>query len=172
MAVKPWFRVCASFEEEAEADREYWLQFSPAEKVDHIAQMRVNWAAMNNDPMPASQDYVEFLDALAKHGVRALVVGAYAIAFYAKPRYTEDLDIFVEASQQNAEKIVRALDDFGFGTLGIRAADLTARGEIVQLGFAPNRIDIITNISGVSFAEAWESRVAGTIGVREIFFIV
>lgn len=169
--MKPWLRICSSFEEEAEADREYWQQFSPEERVAHIAQMRVNWAAMNNDPMPASRDYVEFLDVLSKHEVRALVVGAYAIAFYAKPRYTDDLDIFVEASPDNAEKIVRALDEFGFGALGISPTDLSTRGDIVQLGFAPNRIDIITNISGVSFSEAWDGRVAGTLGGRRVFFI-
>lgn len=94
-----WFRRCASFEEEAEADRDFWLQYSPDERVALVEEIRKEWADMTNASQP-SQDQRDFLALLRQHEVRALIVGAHALAFHAKPRYTKDLDIFVEASVQ------------------------------------------------------------------------
>lgn len=168
--MKPWLRICTSFEEEAEADREYWQQFSPTERVALIEQMRQEWAAMTNEPKP-NRDQVDFVKLLAKHCVRALIVGAHALGFHARPRYTKDLDIFVEASPANAAKVVDAISEFGFAELGITADDLAVPGRVIQLGFPPNRIDLMTNISGVTFAEAWEHRVEGTFGEQPVFFI-
>jgi hypothetical protein len=168
--MKPWLRVCTSFEEEAEADREYWQQFSPGERVALIEQMRHEWAAMTDEPKP-NRDQMDFVKLLTKHGVRALIVGAHALGFHARPRYTKDLDIFVEASPENAGRVVDAIGEFGFANLGITADDLAERGRVIQLGFPPNRIDVMTNISGVTFAEAWEHRVEGTLGDQPVFFI-
>jgi hypothetical protein len=145
--MKPWLRICDSFEEEAEADREYWQQFSPTERVALIEQMRHEWAAMSNEPKP-NRDQIDFVKLLAKHGVRALIVGAHALGFHARPRYADDLDIFIAASPTNAKKLIDASG-----------------------GFPPNRIDVMTNISGVTFAEAWEHRVEGTLGDQPVFFI-
>ena len=156
--MKPWLRICTSFEEEAEADREYWQQFSPTERVALIEQMRHEWAAMTNEPKP-NRDQIDFVKLLATHGVRALIVGAHALGFHARPRYTKDLDIFVEASLENAAE------------LGISVDDLAERGRVIQLGFPPNRIDLMTNISGVTFEEAWEHRVDGVFGEQPVFFI-
>lgn len=168
--MKPWLRICESFEEEAEADREYWQQFSPTERVALIEQMRHEWAAMSNEPKP-NRDQIDFVKLLARHGVRALIVGAHALGFHARPRYTKDLDIFIEASPENAGRVVDAIAEFGFADLGITAGDLAERGRVIQLGFPPNRIDVMTNISGVTFAEAWEHRVEGTLGDQPVFFI-
>lgn len=166
-----WFRSCASFEEEAEADREYWQRFSAEERVAQMEELRHHWSQVSSESRPPNRDHVEFLATLARHDVRVLVVGAHALAFHAKPRYTKDLDVFVEASPENATRILAALDEFGFGQIGLTVDDLAERGRIVQLGFEPNRIDVMTNIDGVSFAEAWANRTEGTFGGQSVSFI-
>src|SRR5436309_6200108 len=165
-----WLRRCASFEEEAAADREYWSAFSPDERVALIADLRQEWNAMNGVNEPPSRDFTEFLDLLAQHDVKALIIGAFAVAFHAKPRFTKDLDIFVEATPDNAERLLRAIDAFGFGTLGLTVDDFAPRG-ITQLGYAPNRIDLVTSIDGVTFEDAWASRVAGKYGGVAVWYI-
>lgn len=162
--------MCRSWEEEAEADREFWLRFSREERVGIIDQMRVEWSDMTNAPKPSS-DQIDFLRCLRRQGVRALLVGAHAIAFYAKPRYTKDLDLFIEASEENARRVVAAIEEFGFGALGLQTQDFASPGTIVQLGHEPNRIDIITRISGVTFEEAWAGRVEATYAGEPVCFI-
>lgn len=168
--MEPWVRVCHSWEEEAEADREYWLRFSPEERVGMMDTIRAEWAQMTNESKPA-RDQTDFLACLNRHGVRALVVGAHALAFHAKPRYTKDLDVFVEASEENARRLVSALGEFGFAALGLKVPDFSAEGRIVQLGQEPNRIGIITRISGVTFAEAWANRTEATYAGQRVIFI-
>jgi hypothetical protein len=105
--------------------------------------------------MPLNKDWREFIELLNSNGVDYLVVGALAVAFHGFPRYTGDLDLLVRPTEDNAERVLRALSEFGFGKLGIQAADLSSPGVVVQLGVVPNRIDLLTAISGVSFEEAW-----------------
>jgi Nucleotidyl transferase AbiEii toxin, Type IV TA system len=106
----------------------------------------------------------------AKH-VRAVVVGGHALAFHGHPRFTKDLDVFVDFSPENAQRILEALQDFGFGSVGLTAEDFSSPGRIVQLGVAPNRIDLMTAIDGVSFEEAWAGRVAGHFGKQPVAYI-
>jgi hypothetical protein len=80
------------------------------------------------------------------------------VAFHGYPRYTADLDLLVRPTEENAHRTLRALSEFGFGKLGIQAADLCSPGMVVQLGVKPNRIDLLTAISGVTFEEAWATR--------------
>jgi hypothetical protein len=108
---------------------------------------------------------------LSRRNVRALVVGAHAVAFHAKPRFTKDFDLFVEADVENAERLLAALADFGFGALGLTREDFATAGRVVQLGVAPSRIDIATAIDGVSFEEAWAGRVAGSYGSTPVWYI-
>jgi predicted nucleotidyltransferase len=118
-----------------------------------------------------TKDFEELLDAFLRHEVRFVIVGAHALAHHAKPRYTKDLDLFVEPSAENARHIVAALDEFGFGSLGITSADFERPGLILQLGAPPNRVDLMTSIDGVSFVEAWHSRVEGAYGSVRVPFI-
>ena len=104
-------------------------------------------------------DLREFIVLLNSHKVEYLVVGGHAVAFHGHPRYTGDIDFFIRTAPANARRILAVLDDFGFGDLGISERDLLERGRIVQLGQPPNRIDILTSISGVDFDSAWEARV-------------
>jgi hypothetical protein len=93
------------------------------------------------------------------------------VAFHGHPRFTGDIDFFIRATGENAERVLQALDAFGFGSLGIKAADLTEPGQVVQLGRPPNRIDILTSISGVDFDSAWPSRVPADLDGHAVNFI-
>jgi hypothetical protein len=126
---------------------------------------------MGANDVVTQKDFEDLFACLMRHGVKALVVGAHAVAFHAKPRYTKDVDVLVEPAPENAERLVAALEEFGFGGIGLTPHDFTREGRIVQLGFPPSRIDLITSISGVTFAEAWAGRVAGTYGSAEVMYI-
>jgi hypothetical protein len=121
--------------------------------------------------MKVEKDYEEFLRLLNKNRVKYCIVGAYAVAFYAKPRYTKDIDILVEPSPQNAEKIMAALTDFGFGSLAIAAGDFTTEGNIIQLGYEPLRIDILTSLEGLRFKDIWKNKAIGSYGAENVYFI-
>ena len=110
--------------------------------------------------MTLSKDLREFVELLNSHDVRYLIVGGYAVAYHGHPRTTGDIDFFVEVSEENAQKLCAVLDAFGFAALGLTKQDFLEPGTIVQLGYPPNRIDLVNAISGVAFAEAWERRVS------------
>ncbi|MEM7587980.1 MAG: hypothetical protein AAF560_31615 [Acidobacteriota bacterium] len=119
----------------------------------------------------ANRDFEELFACLSSRSVRALVVGAHAVAYHAKPRYTKDVDIFVEPSVRNAERLLLALGDFGFGSLDLTVDDFSSPGKIIQLGYEPNRVDFITSIGSVSFEQAWTGRVEGRYGDQSVFFL-
>ncbi|MBI5651210.1 MAG: hypothetical protein HZC40_12310 [Chloroflexi bacterium] len=99
--------------------------------------------------------------------VRYLVVGGYAVAFHGHPRYTKDLDVWIESSPQNAARVVKALQHFGFGSLGLTQSDFSAPDQIIQLGNPPNRIDVLTSLAGVEFAQCYAARVRVIVeGIR------
>lgn len=120
--------------------------------------------------MPLPKDWRAFIESLNSSGVEYLVVGAVALAHHGVPRYTGDLDIFIRSSPENAERLESALRGFGFTALGLKAADFVDSYRVIQLGVAPNRIDLLTGITGVSFNEAWPERVEVELeGVRVNF---
>ena len=121
--------------------------------------------------MNVSKDFEELFACLGARNVKFLVVGGYAFAFHARPRYTKDLDIFVEPVPENARHLLQALDDFGFGSLDLAEDDFTQAGRIVQLGHPPSRIDFLTTLKGVTFEEAWERRVEGRFGEEKVFYL-
>lgn len=104
-------------------------------------------------------DLREFIGLLNSHKVEYLVVGGHAVAFHGHPRFTGDIDFLVRTTPSNVHRVLDVLNAFGFGALGITERDLLEPGRIVQLGHPPNRIDILTSISGVDFDSAWEGRV-------------
>ena len=121
--------------------------------------------------MTLSKDFSEFLQSLNDNGVRYLVIGGYAVAFHGHPRYTKDLDVWVWLDPANAEHVVQALRDFGFASLGLTASDFLELGVVVQLGYPPHRIDMLTSAAGVDFAECYERRVQAVLGELEVPFI-
>lgn len=121
--------------------------------------------------MKTEKDYEEFLELLNKHDIRYCIIGAFALAFHARPRYTKDMDILVEATTDNAKRLLAALREFGFGSLNLSVEDFSSKGNIIQLGYEPVRIDIITSIKGLEFADIWESRIQGPYGKQTVNFI-
>ena len=118
-----------------------------------------------------SSDFEDLLRCLNARGVRAVVVGGHALAFHGRPRFTKDLDVFVEPTPANAGRLMEALSDFGFGDLGLTSEDFDHPGKIVQLGVAPNRIDLLTVLDGLTFEEAWDTRVSGRFGAESVFYV-
>ncbi len=116
-------------------------------------------------------DFKGLLELFNKHKVEYLIVGGYALAFHGAPRVTGDIDLFVRPTSQNAERILAALDEFGFGSLRLSKGDFTTPGVVVQLGVPPVRIDIITRVSGVSWEKADADKVPGRYANTPVFFI-
>ena len=104
-------------------------------------------------------DFKEFIASLNANKARYLVVGGYAVAFHGHPRFTKDLDIWIDRAPANAACLVKALDEFGFAGLGLRDEDFLAPDQIIQLGYPPNRIDLITDLPGVEFAACYATKV-------------
>ncbi|MFZ2602849.1 MAG: hypothetical protein WAX79_02470, partial [Candidatus Omnitrophota bacterium] len=100
--------------------------------------------------MKREKDYEDLLRLFNKHKVRYCIVGAFAVAFYALPRYTKDMDILVNPGIDNGRRIVNALKEFGFKSLKLTEEDFSREGKLVQLGYEPVRVDLITSISGVN----------------------
>lgn len=108
--------------------------------------------------MKLSRDFREFIASLNAHDVRYLVVGGYAVALHGYPRFTKDLDVWLWLEAENAAKAVQALADFGFASLDITADDFLVADQIIQLGYPPNRIDLITTLPGVEFPSCFDQR--------------
>jgi len=106
-----------------------------------------------------NQNFVEMLSALFDAGADYLIVGAHALAAHHQPRATKDLDIWVRASRENAPRVRRAIEIFGMPVDNISVDDLASPGLVLQFGFPPQRIDVMTSVSGVTFDEAWPSRI-------------
>ena len=121
--------------------------------------------------MEVQQDFRELLALFNAHQVDYLIVGAYALAFYWTPRYTGDLDLLIRSDQKNAERVVKALQDFGFGSLNLTAKDFVGADKVIQLGVAPVRIDILTSLSGISWEESFSNRSAGTYADLKVYYI-
>jgi len=121
--------------------------------------------------MVLSPDFREFIQSLNDNGVRYLVVGGYAVAFYGYPRYTKDLDVWIEMSEENARRMVKALDQFGFGSLGLTVEDFLTPDQIIQLGYPPNRIDILTTLPGVEFSDCYPFRTVVDVEGLPVNFI-
>lgn len=110
-------------------------------------------------PVHLNRDFSEFIECCVARKVRFLIVGGYALAAHGHPRFTKDLDVWIWIDEQNATDLLAALDDFGFGSLGLTIADFLDPDVVVQLGYPPQRIDLLTSIDGVTFDECYRNRV-------------
>jgi hypothetical protein len=120
-----------------------------------------------------NEDFRDLLVQFADGGVEFVIVGAYALAFHGAPRASGDIDLFVRPGPANARRVLEALIRFGapLDAAGVTAADFERPGTVYQIGLPPRRIDILTEISGVTFDEAWVSRVTGEVDGRTVSFI-
>lgn len=121
--------------------------------------------------MEIQPDFKELLELFNDRKIEYIIVGSYALAHYGAPRYTGDMDLYVRPSSQNADKIIAALADFGFDSLGLTIADFSSPDKVIQLGMPPVRIDIITSISGVTWEQAFNGKVEGSYGKTKVFFL-
>jgi hypothetical protein len=111
-----------------------------------------------------NSDFRDLLQSLNAAGVRYLIVGGYAVMVHTEPRYTKDLDVWIEADVANAHRLFAALAEFGAPMQDYVAADFTQPDTFFQIGIDPVRIDILTSVPGADFASAWERRVVVDFG--------
>lgn len=121
--------------------------------------------------MNLSADLREFIELLNSRGVEYVIVGAHSLAFHGRPRYTGDLDLLVRPSSANAARLSAVLHEFGFGQSGFKESDFTETGQVIQLGRAPNRIDLLTSISGVATDEALRTKIATQMDGLPVFVL-
>ena len=121
--------------------------------------------------MELDKDFNEFVELFLEHNVRFLIVGGYALAAHGLPRATGDLDAWVWINPENAQNIMRALNAFGFQNLLLTESDFSKENSIIQLGYPPFRIDILTSIDGVAFDQAWEKKVVVELNGMNVPFI-
>jgi hypothetical protein len=121
--------------------------------------------------MELEPDFKEFIQLLNANSVKYLVVGGYAVSAHGFPRYTGDIDFWVKPEMENASLLEKVLSLFGFGSLQIEKSDFLEPDYVIQLGYPPNRIDIMTGISGLTFDECWEKREIRTVENVPINFI-
>lgn len=121
--------------------------------------------------MEVQRDFSELLELFNAHRVDYCIVGGYALAHHGAPRFTGDMDLLVRPDAENATRVMDALTEFGFGSVGLTVDDFAALDRVVQLGYPPVRVDIITSISGVSWPEVAAGSVAGTYGDVPVRYI-
>ena len=109
--------------------------------------------------MELQRDIREFVELLLSEKVDFLLVGGYALAVHGAPRFTEDIDFLIHLSAENADRLIHVIEKFGFGGLEIEKGDFLKPDFVIQLGMAPNRIDILTGIDGLNWEETWESKI-------------
>ncbi|KPL07831.1 hypothetical protein AMJ85_09320 [candidate division BRC1 bacterium SM23_51] len=114
--------------------------------------------------MDVQPDFKELLASFNAHDVAYVIVGGYAVAFHGAPRLTGDMDIFVKPDLTNARRILDALEEFGFGSVGLQTKDFEAADNVVQFGVPPVRVDIMTSVTGVSWDEVYSGRAEGKYG--------
>lgn len=115
-------------------------------------------------------DFSDFISALNQNAVEYLIVGAYDLAFLGYPRYTGDIDIWINPSLANAKALIKAIGDFGLKSLALTDQDILS-GDIIQLGYPPVRIDMLTVLDGLTTDEIWASRQQGSFGTLQVFYL-
>jgi hypothetical protein len=118
-----------------------------------------------------SQDFKEFVELLIKNKVEYLIVGGYAVGVHGHPRYTGDLDIWLNPSEENATKILLCINEFGFSSFNLKIEDLTKEGNVIQLGYPPLRIDLLNKIDGVEFNNCYKNKIIVNIDDILVNFI-
>ena len=121
--------------------------------------------------MEVQKDFREFVELLNEHKVEFIIVGGFALAFHGVPRFTGDIDVFIDSDSDNAKRVMNALIAFGFGSLDLSIEDFQKPDNVIQLGHPPVRIDIVTSISGVSWDEAYSTKEPGLFGDVPVSYI-
>lgn len=163
-------RVYPSIQAHLRDDAAYWAALPAAERVMQVWRLSEEQWRLRGEFRNES-GLVDLLRAFNDHDVRYLIVGAYALGVHGRPRATGDLDVWIDATPGNATRVVRALTEFGAPLVDVSEADFAAPGIVLQMGLPPARIDILTHLTDLAFAEAWPDRVEGTFGPVSVAFI-
>jgi hypothetical protein len=121
--------------------------------------------------MVKNPDFSACIALFNAHSVRYLIIGGHALAVHGHPRYTKDLDIWVERSDENAAHVMAALTDFGFGSIGLTVSDFVGPDRMVQLGYEPSTIDLLTDLEGLDFDPCYARRLTVVVDALELPFI-
>ncbi len=136
--------------------------------IDHL-QSSVK-SPLEIQPVKIHPDFDDFVAALNSNHVQYMIVGSFALAFHGCPRATGDIDFWIRPTSSNAKALLSALHDFGFGQLDISEDDVLS-GNIIQLGFPPVRIDLISKLTGLTAEQVWQSRKKGKFGQHDVYYI-
>jgi len=161
-------RFFKSFAEAEAADKAYYQSLTPVQRLEILLLLRKRYQSQKDEPGGRLKRVCRLLNAL---DVRYLIVGAFAVTYHGYPRFTGDIDIFVERSQENARRLLDMIEQFGFGELNISVEDFLHEDQVIQLGVAPSRIDLLTFLSGINFEEAWTTRNYGELDGLTVPFI-
>jgi hypothetical protein len=121
--------------------------------------------------MRLSSDLREFVELLNSRGVEYVIVGAHSLAFHGRPRYTGDLDILIRSTRDNAAKLVELLNEFGFVNVGFKESDFIESEQLIQLGRPPNRIDLLTSLTGVTSDDAFATKISADLDGIPVFIL-
>jgi hypothetical protein len=121
--------------------------------------------------MRLSSDLREFVELLNSRGVEYVIVGAHSLAFHGRPRYTGDLDILIRSTRDNAAKLVELLNEFGFANVGFKESDFIESEQLIQLGRPPNRIDLLTSLTGVTSDDAFATKISADLDGIPVFIL-
>jgi predicted nucleotidyltransferase len=121
--------------------------------------------------MVLDKDFKEFIESLNVHKVDYLVIGGYAVNYHGYPRYTKDIAFWIWLTQENIDRLLEAINEFGFGSLGLKADDLLNPNNVVQLGYEPYRIDLLTDVTGVDFQDCFQRKVTVTVDEIQVNFL-
>lgn len=121
--------------------------------------------------MVLDKDFREFIQLLNENEVKYLVIGGYAVAFHGYPRYTKDLDFWIWANPDNANRLIKTIKDFGLGSMDLSQEDLLDLDNVIQIGYEPNRIDVIVDLEGLDFESCYTRRIDSAMGDINIPFI-
>ena len=118
-----------------------------------------------------NKDFREFIQLLNENKVKYLVIGGYAVAFHGYPRYTKDLDFWIWANPDNADRLLKTIKDFGLGSMNLSKEDLLDLDNVIQIGYEPNRIDVIIDLEGLDFESCYGRRIDSTMDDINVPFI-
>ncbi len=121
--------------------------------------------------MVLDKDFKEFIELLNVHKVEYLVIGGYAVNYHGYPRYTKDIDFWIWLTKENIDRLLQAINAFGFGSLGLQADDLMNPNNVIQLGYEPYRIDLLTDVTGVDFGECYLRKATVIVDQIQVNFL-
>ena len=160
---------------EQKSDFAFWQAQSFERRLGTLEQIRQEYHAWKYGtdikPMILSEDFRDFIQTLNDNGVQYLVIGGYAVAFHGHPRFTKDLDIWIWMEKDNATRMIQALDQFGFASLGLKEHDFLKPDTFIQLGYPPNRIDLVIGLQGMDFESCYQARIEVEIRELKVNFI-